>query len=146
MNNTDVLIALEAIRQLKARYLRFVDTKQWDGFQALFCDDATMDISDDVPDLILTGSQVIRDAVSHSLAECLSVHQGFMPELDILSPTEARGLWAMQDKLQWTRDCGNGIRDLDGWGHYHETYRKVGDEWRIQTLKLTRLRLDAVRW
>ena len=27
-------------------------------------------------------------------------------------------------------------------GHYHETYEKTDGEWRIKTLRLTRLRMD----
>ena len=28
-----------------------------------------------------------------------------------------------------------------GYGHYHETYVRIGGQWRIQTSKLTRLRV-----
>jgi hypothetical protein len=31
---------------------------------------------------------------------------------------------------------------MHGWGHYHETYVKGDGGWRIQTLTLTRLRVD----
>jgi hypothetical protein len=31
------------------------------------------------------------------------------------------------------------FRRFRGFGHYHETYRKVSGEWRIATLRLTRL-------
>jgi hypothetical protein len=30
---------------------------------------------------------------------------------------------------------------LQGWGHYHECYRKENDVWRIAKIRLTRLRL-----
>jgi hypothetical protein len=45
------------------------------------------------------------------------------------------GVWALQDTLVWP----TGMR-LDGYGHYHETYEKLDGEWRIKTMKLTRLR------
>jgi hypothetical protein len=32
---------IEAIRRLKARYCRFLDTKDWDGYRQLFTDDVT---------------------------------------------------------------------------------------------------------
>ncbi len=31
---------------------------------------------------------------------------------------------------------------LDGFGHYHETYEKAGDTWRIASSRLTRLHTD----
>jgi hypothetical protein len=31
---------------------------------------------------------------------------------------------------------------LDGYGHYHETYEKVGGAWRIKSSRLTRLHVD----
>jgi hypothetical protein len=43
----------------------------------------------------------------------------------------------MQDLLKWP----NG-RELRGYGHYHETYSRIDGAWRIQTCRLTRLRVD----
>jgi len=52
----------------------------------------------------------------------------------------------MEDKLRWAEGSDSPIRALHGYGHYHETYRKIGGEWRIQSMKLTRLRLDTEPW
>jgi 3-phenylpropionate/cinnamic acid dioxygenase small subunit len=49
------LIAREQIRDVKARYCRLLDTKDWDGFAALFTEDAILDVSDD------TGAAPHRD-------------------------------------------------------------------------------------
>lgn len=32
---------------------------------------------------------------------------------------------------------------MHGDGHYHETYAKIGAAWKIQTIRLTRLRVDV---
>jgi hypothetical protein len=61
-----------------------------------------------------------------------------MPEIEITSPTTARGVWAMEDMLRWPDG-----RELHGYGHYHETYERTDDGWRIKTLTLTRLRTDV---
>ncbi|NKT12177.1 nuclear transport factor 2 family protein, partial [Rhodococcus hoagii] len=34
-------------------------------------------------------------------------------------------------------------RSLHGYGHYVEEYRKAGDDWRIASMRLTRLRTDT---
>jgi SnoaL-like domain len=57
MNDLQRLLAIEAIKNLKARYFRSVDTKDWDGFKAVFAPDALFDISQDVPGCILVGPE-----------------------------------------------------------------------------------------
>jgi hypothetical protein len=42
--------------------------------------------------------------------------------------------------LRWPP--GAALKTLHGFGHYHETYRRLEDGWRIQTSTLTRLRVD----
>ena len=37
------------------------------------------------------------------------------------------------------------LKTLHGYGHYHETYRKTEEGWRIQTSKLTRLATTVSR-
>ena len=40
------LADIEAIKQLKARYFRLLDTKQWDDLKALFARDAQFNIGE----------------------------------------------------------------------------------------------------
>jgi hypothetical protein len=65
-----------------------------------------------------------------------------MPEITFTSPTTAKGIWAMEDKLRWPP--GSAIREMHGYGHYVETYEKRPEGWRIKSLKLTRVRVDVV--
>ncbi|POY23261.1 hypothetical protein C3469_22450, partial [Mycobacterium kansasii] len=39
---------MEAIKQLKARYCRYLDTKRWDDWRRLFTDDFVSDTSQSV--------------------------------------------------------------------------------------------------
>ena len=73
---TQQLLDLEAIKTLKARYFRCMDSKDWDGLE--------------------------------SPGKC------------------------------FTEDLH---ADFRGWGHYLEHYRKQNGEWRIRSIRLTRLRL-----
>ena len=43
MTESEQLLAVEEIKQLKARYFRCMDTKDWAGFEAVFAPDATVD-------------------------------------------------------------------------------------------------------
>jgi uncharacterized protein (TIGR02246 family) len=143
MDAIETLLAIEEIRAVKARYFRCVDTRDWDGFAGLFVEDALFDISDDVPGAIMRGRAAIVEAASVPLARCRSVHHGHCPEIEILSPTEARAIWAMEDILRWDEGASDiSLRSLHGFGHYHETYEKRNGRWRIKTMKLTRLLVE----
>ena len=43
---------IEAIRQLKARYFRTMDTKDWGGMRAVFTDDVVIDTSEAGGDIV----------------------------------------------------------------------------------------------
>ena len=86
------------------------------------------------------GNRAIADYVGSQIQEITSVHHGHMPEIEITSPRRAQGVWAMEDML-WFPE-GGPIRSMHGYGHYHETYEKVDNDWRIATFELTRLRVD----
>ena len=127
---------VEAIKQLKARYFRTMDTKDWPGMRAVFTDDVVMDTSESGGGVI-TGADEFIAFLRETLADVVTVHHGHMPEIEITSRTTATGIWSMEDMLRWP----NGM-ELHGYGHYHETYRKTDGGWRIASTKLTRLRSD----
>jgi uncharacterized protein (TIGR02246 family) len=129
---------LEAIRQLKARYFRTMDTKDWDGMRQVFTDDVVMDTTE-AGGGIVTGADEFIGFLRKTLDGTVTVHQGHMPEIELTSETTATGIWALNDIVIFP----NGMR-LDGYGHYHETYEKGANGWRITSSKLTRLHADFV--
>ena len=143
MTDIEKLLAIEEIKRLKARYLRCVDTKNWEEFKSVFAPDARFDISDDVPGCMLAGREKIVQAVSVPLGGCVSVHHGHCPEIDITSDTTASGTWAMEDMLRWEAGSAYPNRTLHGYGHYVATYEKIGGQWHIKSMKLQRLRVDV---
>ena len=129
---------LEAIRQLKARYFRTMDTKDWDGYRRVFADQVVVDTSE-AGGALVEGADAFVAYVREALDGAVTLHQGHMPEIELTSATTATGIWALNDIVVFP----NGMR-LDGYGHYHETYEKVDGEWRIASSKLTRLHTDFV--
>ena len=127
---------VEAIRQLKARYFRTMDTKDWAGMRQVFADDVVMDTSSSGGGLI-TGADEFMAFLEPTLQDVVTVHHGHMPEIELTSPTTATGIWSMEDMLRWPDGS-----EMHGYGHYLETYEKVDGEWRIATSTLTRLRTD----
>jgi len=131
---------IEQIRNLKARYFRFLDTKQWDAFGALFTDDASLRFGPGADD-VFTGRDAIVGGVRALLADAVTVHHGHTSEIDVVARDdaergEATGVWAMADDVELP-----GLR-LHGAGHYFDRYQHDGDRWRIASSELVRLRAD----
>ena len=143
---------IEEIGQLKARYLRLADTKDWVGLRECFSEDimcdfrgATTDPSSGkhlLPgsDVVLNGRKQCMATIIEAMSHILSVHQVFMPEIEITGENEATGIWAMADRLYIPTDESEII--LQGFGHYHETYQRIDGRWKIKTLRLVRLKVE----
>ena len=128
---------IEAIRQLKARYFRSMDTKDWAAMRQVFTDDVIIDTTQDAGGEAIQGGDVFMTFLEGVIGDVITVHHGHMPEITVTSPTTANGIWSMEDMLRWPDGT-----EMHGYGHYRETYEKVDGEWRIKTLTLTRLRVD----
>lgn len=129
---------VEAIKQLKARYCRYLDTKDWDTWRTIFADDFISDTSEAGGDVITGADAFVRFTRGHiGKPSQPTVHQVHAPEIALTSPTTAVGVWALQDVVR----LAPGL-NLLGYGHYHETYEKIDGHWYIKSSKLTRLRED----
>lgn len=127
---------LEDIRRLKARYFRLMDTKQWDALREVFTEDVRIDTMEDSGTVIVGVDEYLPFLVGQ-IGDVVTVHHGHMDEIELVDDVTATGVWAMEDELWWPE--GAPIRYLHGYGHYHETYRRTPDGWRIAEMRLTRL-------
>lgn len=134
--SVDDALEIEAIKQLKARYFRSMDTKDWVAMREVFSDDVVMDTTASGGTEI-TGADEFMAFLQDAIGDVITVHHGHMPEIELTSPTTASGIWALEDMLRWPDGT-----ELHGFGHYHETYEKADDTWRITTSSLHRLRMD----
>lgn len=153
MTDIERLLAIEDIKQLKARYFRGLDTKDWELYAGVFADDARIDVRGSADssegeaksaidgfnnEAMITDGTAMAAFVARITGGTVTAHHGHMPEIDILSPTSAKGIWAMEDRL-W-QPPGALARLMHGWGHYHETYEKRGGRWFITGMRITKLR------
>jgi hypothetical protein len=130
--------AVAEIKQVKARYFRAVDTKDWDLLKAQLTDDVVVDTTGSGGPVIV-GSDAFIAFLQLTLSPAVTVHHGHSPEIEVTSPTTATGVWAMQDLLIYP-----GEPRVLGFGHYHETYESEDGRWRIADLKLTRVHMDPI--
>ena len=133
---------IEQIKQLKARYFRLLDTKDWDSLADLFTEDCEHVLPSEAPRPPQRNDEYLA-GLRANLADGVTVHHGHMPEITLLGSWEASGIWAMFDYVDVDRDTGGPLR-LQGYGHYFETYRKCADgAWRISSKRNVRIRVDV---
>ena len=135
---------LDDLRAVKARYCRFLDTKDWDGLADLFTADAVLDVREDTGNPPLIGREAVMAQIKAAVIEARTAHQVHSPEITILGEDAAEAIWAMQDRVVWNagRSPLAGVASITGYGHYHEHYVRQEGRWRIASLKLTRLHVD----
>lgn len=132
------LQAVEEIKRLKARYCRLVDLNRREDLRHLFTDDLVYEFDGWKKG---RGADTFAGA-AEDFADRHSFHRVSMPDIEILSETTARGVWAMTDIIEYPATSGKaGFR---GYGYYHEEYRKVDGAWRISSLRLVRHRLEEL--
>src|SRR5262245_33972101 len=136
------LLDIEEIKQLKARYFRLMDTKNWDEYGLVFAVDAVMEVPE--ANVVNNGRDAIVSGVSKVLEGVRTVHHGHMPEIEITGPNTARGIWAMFDYVEFPASKSGDRVGLKGYGHYHEQYVREDGQWRISRLRLERLRIDPL--
>jgi hypothetical protein len=153
MDTLATLVAIEAIKQLKARYFRFMDTRDFDAMAMVFCRDAIFDCREGgrclpvggtlqgEPGPVTHGRAAIIAWIRGSFANSTSVHHGHCHEVTIVSDNEAHGIVAMEDYI---RALDRSTKRVHGAGHYHERYRFEDGEWRIAQTQLTRLFIDWI--
>lgn len=125
MDVTD-LIELRAIERLKYRYLRCVDLRLWDELAGCFTPDATASYGGGTT--TCDGRDAIIGYLSSVLTNQITSHKAHHPEIDLIGPEEATGVWALDDVVI-VPDLGFTIR---GAAYYDDRYVKVDGHWLIR--------------
>jgi hypothetical protein len=138
MSDIDGLRDRLAICDLKARYCRFLDTKQWDAWSDLFTEDYELDVSAAGGGPPIKGREAAMVSVLASIGQAVTAHQVHFPEIT-LNGDEAVAIFPMQDRVIFAPDRPS----ITGYGHYHDRLVRRNGEWKIAALKLTRLHMDV---
>ncbi len=129
------LLDIDAIKQVKARYFRAIDTQDWAAYASCFTEDVVVDNSEEgMGELIFRGRDKFVQQLAEMLKDAKTVHHGHMPEITFHASDRASVIWAMNDIVEFPNLL------LQGWGHYHEEYVREEEEWKIASMRLARLR------
>lgn len=120
---------IDAIKAVKYRYLRALDTKHWDDFAATLAEDVTAAYGqsmgskhtfDDRDSLV----KFMRNSLPGNV---ITEHRVNHPEIDLTGPDTATGIWYLQDRVI--------VPDVNlmliGAGFYRDTYRRTADGWKL---------------
>lgn len=133
MDALERMTAMEDIRQLLARRVRFIDEKDWDSLEQIYTDDVVGHHTG------TKGARALVEFVKNTLEGVTTIHQIHLPEIEVTSPTTAKGIVPLEDLLLWEKD---GIKHwVHGYGHYRQSYVKTDRGWLINDHKLTRIYL-----
>lgn len=122
------LVEIEAIKQLKYRYLRCLDQKLWDAIGDCFVPEATAAYGGSR--WSFEGRDAIVDFLRRSMgAETfLSSHRVHHPEIALAGDDTATGVWALEDVVIETRFQIT----IRGAAFYEDDYVKQDGAWRIR--------------
>jgi hypothetical protein len=150
MTEAERLAAIEDIRRLKAAYWRGVDTHDDALVRSILAADCVLDYrgcctdpasgTDFLPEMNVVMKRQ-ESWQTTALDGYVTVHQGHQAEITVTGADSAEGIWAFSDRFFYPP--GWKYRRLTGYGHYHDTYLREADGWKLQTTRITRLRVEA---
>lgn len=150
MTETERLAAIEAIRDLKAKYWRGVDTGDGALVRSILAEDCELDFRgccadptsgvDFLPEMnvVMKGRESWQ---AQALEGYVTSHQGHQAEIAVTGPGEAQAIWTFTDRFFYPP--GMKYRRFIGYGYYHETYCKEVGKWLLKTTRITRLWVEA---
>jgi hypothetical protein len=119
---------IQAIKQVKYRYLRGLDTKHWDEFADTLTEDVAGDYGPSLGgELHFTNRADLVNHMRSALGpDIITEHRVAHPEITV-NGDEASGSWYLQDRVIVAQF--NFM--LIGAAFYRDRYRRTADGWRI---------------
>ncbi|ROW11134.1 hypothetical protein VMCG_01386 [Cytospora schulzeri] len=137
--------AAEIIRRKKTQYCRFADTNQWHLFDKIALPEATFKfvelggeiISQGGVDYCWSNREDFCAFFSKAFESIQSIHNFGPGELEQTGPDEVNAIWTVMYHAG-----PKGSTDVKhhgtGGGHYHEIWRRQGDDWFLADLRFER--------
>ena len=124
---------IHAITQLKHRYFRLLDHKQWAELRECFTDDVESHYESG--HFRYAGIEELMAFLSESLEALtaggrFALHLGHHPEIELTGPDTARGRWTLHAPILDRGEGRLGRQD----SFYVDEYRRVDGAWRISSI------------
>jgi len=130
------LMDIEAIKQLKHAYFRCVDTANLEELGTLFHEEVKVRFKGGGYEWNLNGRQEYVENIGMAFSkEAVGQHNAHHPEIQMLSDTEATGIWYLADNM-WILNH-NAL--TTGTALYWDRYEKVDRKWLIKETRYERI-------
>ncbi|MEZ0364193.1 nuclear transport factor 2 family protein [Mycobacterium sp. pUA109] len=128
MSPRDVTADIDAIQQVKYRYLRALDTKHWDDFADTLTEDIAGDYGSSLgEELRFSNRTDLVEYMRSSLGPAIiTEHRVTHPEISVTGD-EASATWYLQDRVI----VAEMNFMLIGAAFYRDRYRRTADGWKI---------------
>lgn len=139
------LIESEKIRRLKFRYMRAIDTHDFDVLETVFTPDVHVWFGNGT--YTFSGIEAVRGFYAGLLTPgFVTSHIAVHPEIEFSGPDAAQAIWRVEDVCHFIEPLPpivafplEGGEVLQGAGHYYDEYRLVAGEWRISSSGYVRI-------
>jgi len=120
---------IEAIKVLKHRYFRGIDTGDIDLLAGLFTEDVAVVYNGGTYKVSLSGRAAMLEFLANAFhSGAVAMHIGSMPDITLTGDNTATGIWSLQDVfIDLEKDdhtFGSAI--------YTDRYRREGGVWKIE--------------
>lgn len=133
--DVQALLDIEAIKRLKHAYFRGLDSANLELLATLFHPEVQVHFVGGDYEWRLDGrEQYVETIAANFHANVVAQHTGNHPEITILSPTEAEGIWYLHDDFY---DMAKMLFTT-GSAFYHDRYEKVDGRWLIRSTRYQR--------
>jgi hypothetical protein len=130
------LMDIEAIKQLKHAYFRCVDTANLEELATLFHDDVTVHfVGGNYEWKVQSKEEYVSNIAMSFSRESVGQHNAHQPEIQMISETEATGLWYLADHM-WIL---NHNAYTHGTALYWDRYLKIDGKWLIKDTNYERI-------
>jgi hypothetical protein len=144
------LLDFHEICQLKYRYIRALDTQNWDLLADCFTDDIVL--WPNGGDYVARGRDAVMAMVKAIVIDNFySSHIAVHPEIDFIDDTHAKGIWRLEDIILFTGPHPaithtpiQGGEQTQGAGYYYDQYVKGASGWKMSNCGFMRI-FEAMR-
>ena len=131
-----MLLDMEAIRRVKHAYFRCIDTGNFDELKDYFHEEVSVHFIGGTYEWKLQGKTEYLASIRASFHNrSVGHHNGHHPEIEMLSATEATGVWYLTDNM-WIMSQNNFTT---GTAIYWDRYVKEDGRWQIIDTKYERI-------
>ncbi|CAM1500636.1 Fc.00g097980.m01.CDS01 [Cosmosporella sp. VM-42] len=135
--------AAEIIRRKKLQYCRFSDANQWQLLDQIMLPEATLEFVDSSGSIISQGGLEFKASsreewktfCSKAFTDQQTIHLIGEGEMEQIGADEIKAIWGI---MYHVGTEGTGGMHGAGGGYFYETWKRKGQDWFMETLRMER--------